>query len=216
MSTTNEKKSLRSLDRRFGAFWVQFHKDHPWCTPTVLTLSRVLAFVPFMLCITVDFLTPLSLMSLMWIATFDIFDGVLARNANLTTRFGGFADQATDKLLILAILWTFFLLLWRNPLESSDAFYLWHNCNLMAVLVVITICDVINFGLRLQEAIRVSIVHKATLRSYWFMPYTEVSTEQRHQISSNAGKIKVWVLMIGVCFWCISWGLHLAQDSGIM
>jgi CDP-diacylglycerol--glycerol-3-phosphate 3-phosphatidyltransferase len=97
-------------DRRFSLLLVN-----------ALTLSRVPLVLLFVIGAVVDSFSPAptwraaaAFISLVLSALTDLFDGVLARRLNVSTRFGALADPLTDKVFYLASLPTLLFLIARH------------------------------------------------------------------------------------------------------
>jgi CDP-diacylglycerol--glycerol-3-phosphate 3-phosphatidyltransferase len=97
-------------DRRFSLLLVN-----------ALTLSRVPLVLLFVIGAVVDSFNPAptwraaaAFISLVLSALTDLFDGVLARRLNVSTRFGALADPLTDKVFYLTSLPTLLFLIMRH------------------------------------------------------------------------------------------------------
>lgn len=205
-----KRKSLRSFDERFGAYFVALHQTVQWITPTTITVSRIIPLIVFVLMVTYQVTTEFLLFPLLWVALFDIFDGVMARACNLRTRLGGFADQAFDKVCSLVCLWTLYaqqsvvvadLPTWMQQADE------WVLCSLFMLL---SILDGTNFLIRFVEAVRASYRNKEQFAVYWTSKLPKDDGAEQHAVSSNLGKLKVWALMIGTIVMSIGYSHALA------
>ncbi len=194
----------RPFDARFAPFFQWIHQKCSFVTPTFITLTRIIAIVLFVLTVHYNTLLEINLLLLLWLAIFDIFDGVLARTTNQITRLGGFLDQAVDKIGVMCCAY-FLYVVHGDILEPIQGIpIIWYS------LVGIFSCDALNLIIRILEGIRDSIAHRNELDSFWLHSYAP--TQEPKAVSSIFGKIKVWFLMIGLCFWSISYSQHIINN----
>lgn len=95
---------------------------------TALTLARVPLVLLFMVGAVAGlfhqpvWLAPANLACLVLASLTDLFDGMLARRWQVTTRFGALADPLTDKVFYIVVFPTLtFLLAWRGGEQTAHA-----------------------------------------------------------------------------------------------